>query len=197
MNTEFNYEALLNAIPMPVFIVDENLVINNINNAAEDIFNLKKARVMHDRWGSALKCVNSSDNANGCGNSAECEDCIIRHSIAECFNGFPIIQRKTSIKLNTVGFELGSELLITVNQIINSKHVLALFMIEDMNKLSLVNMTVSICMHCKKVHEGDNHWSALDEYFFQNLHIKISHCICELCLGRYYPNIAIKNSTNH
>jgi hypothetical protein len=194
---EYGYEALLNAIPMPVFIVDADLVVNNINTAAVDVFNLHKRSVLYDRWGSALNCVHSGDDPGGCGLGAECKNCNIRNSIAESFNGLPIIQRKTRIALNTVGFEAGSELLITVNQIMDSKQILALFMIEDMTKLSLVNMTVPICMHCKKLRESDNQWSNLDDYFDHNLHIKFSHCICESCLGKYYPDIATKNSTNH
>jgi len=197
MITEYSYEALLNAIPMPVFIVDEDLVVDNINPAAVDVFNLDKRSVLYDRWGNALKCVHSSDDTNGCGHGVECKNCVIRNSILESFEGFPIIQRKTSIIFNTVGFEAGSELLITVNQIMDSRHVLALLMIEDMTKLSLVNMTVPICMHCKKLRESDNHWSNLDDYFDHNMHIKFSHCICELCLGKYYPDIAMKNITNH
>jgi len=197
MVTEFSGEALLNAIPMPVFIVDEDLVVNNVNHTAMDVFNLVGSDVLSGRWGSALQCVRSGDHPSGCGYGPACKDCTIRNSVADCFAGPPVIQRKASIALKTDGFTSGCELLISVNQIMDDDHVYALFMIEDMAKLDLVNATIPSCMHCKRLREDGSQWTSLEDYLDRNLHIKLSHCICEQCLGKYYPDIAAKRLTNH
>ena len=40
MITDSSYDALLNAIPMPVFVVDGDLVITNANLDANEIINI-------------------------------------------------------------------------------------------------------------------------------------------------------------
>jgi hypothetical protein len=197
MLTAGSYEALLNAIPMPAFIVDEDLVVNNVNHAAIDVFNLDGDRVLFDRLGSALRCANAFANPAGCGSSAACEKCVMRNSVAECFAGPPIIQRKTILAFHSQEAPSGCELLITVNQIMNDNHIYALFMIEDMTKLSLSDVNIPVCMHCNKLRGDDNQWSSIENFLDGNLHIRLTHCICESCLGKYYPDIADKKYTCH
>jgi len=197
MMTEYSYEALLNAIPMPVFIVDDDLVVSHVNHAAIDIFNLNRGSVLFERWGSALQCVNCSDSPSGCGYGEDCKSCVIRNSVTDCFKGPPIIQRKTTIALKAGGTAFGCELLITVNQIMNDNRIYALFMIEDMTKLSMAHSNIPVCMHCKKLREDDNHWSNLEDFLDHNLHVKFSQCICELCLEKYYPDVAAGKLTCH
>ena len=150
MSSEFGTQILLNAIPMPAFIVDEDLVINSVNHAAIDVFNLGGNSIQNEkRWGNLLQCIHSSENTTGCGNGFECKECIIRNSVAECYKGPPIIQRKVTVALSVDGLINDCELLISANQIKNGNHKYALVMIEDMAKLSLTNETMPTCMDCK------------------------------------------------
>ena len=51
MITDSSYDALLKAIPMPVFIVDGDLVVTNTNSNANEVFDIGGSQVRYERWG--------------------------------------------------------------------------------------------------------------------------------------------------
>jgi len=190
MITDSSYDALLNAIPMPVFIVDGDLVVTNTNSNANEVFDIGGSQVRYERWGSVAQCINSYDHALGCGHSSNCKECHIRNLVAECFNGSKIVHEKINIEIRNSEGPVCHEFLATLNQIVIEGNLLALFIVENVTKLVLGKETIPICMHCKRLRDNDEHWSKIEDYLDNNLHIKFTHCICESCLFEHYPEIA-------
>jgi hypothetical protein len=192
MVTKSSYYALLNAIPMPVFIVDGDLIVTNTNHSAREVFSFAGGQARNNRWGRTAQCVNSFDNDLGCGHGEKCGQCPIRATVAQCLNGSPALHKKVIISLQSKDSVTEHELLITMNQIVMANNLYALFIVENVTRLVLGKETIPMCMHCKKVRDDDKYWSKLEDYFDHNLHVKFSHCICESCLFEHYPDIATR-----
>ena len=192
MITDSSYDALLNAIPMPVFIVDGDLVVTNTNGNANEVFDIGDSQVGHERWGGVAQCINSFDHSLGCGHGSKCHACPVRNLMADCFNGSKIVHEKINIVIRSAEGPVCHEFLVTISQIVIEGSLLALFIVENVTKLVLGKETIPICMHCKRLRDHDKQWSKIEDYLDSNLHIKFTHCICESCLFEHYPEIAPK-----
>ena len=190
MITDSSYNALLNAIPMPVFIVDGELVVTNANLNAHEVFDIGDSQVGSERWGRVAQCINSFENALGCGHGLNCNECLIRNLVADCFNGHRTVHQKINVVIKNSEGPVCHEFLATINQIVIGGNLFALFIVENVTKLVLGKETIPICMHCKRLRDNNKHWSKIEDYLDNNLHIKFSHCICESCLFEHYPEIA-------
>ena len=79
------YQTILNAIPLAVFVVDEDIRVRTLNAAAAAMFGLQESLVLNRRTGDVLHCLNAQDAPSGCGSSTSCQDCIIRNAVGESF----------------------------------------------------------------------------------------------------------------
>jgi len=77
--------ALFDGIPLPAFVVDEDVVIRDFNLAAEAFLGPEPASALFRRGGEVLHCIHAA--ANGCGRAQRCEDCVIRNSVAQAIAG--------------------------------------------------------------------------------------------------------------
>ncbi|MCX6879699.1 MAG: hypothetical protein NTW21_38735 [Verrucomicrobia bacterium] len=81
-NETRNLEAILEASPVAMFILDEATNIVRANTAAVVLSaGSGAADVLHHRPGKALGCVHSSMDPRGCGYSAQCPLCPARNGI--------------------------------------------------------------------------------------------------------------------
>lgn len=53
---------------------------------------------------------------------------------------------------------------------------------------------ISICMHCKKIHNGRDSWEQLEKYISEHSDAQFSHGICPECYSRHYHGITKKDS---
>ena len=47
-----------------------------------------------------------------------------------------------------------------------------------------------ICMHCKRIRDGDDKWTPLEVYVRARTEAEFSHGICPQCLSVHYPDVA-------
>jgi ribosomal protein L40E len=56
---------------------------------------------------------------------------------------------------------------------------------------------ISICMHCKKIHNGRDSWEQIEKYISEHTDAQFSHGVCPECYARHYnalsPGIASKD----
>ena len=77
--------AIFDTIPLPTFIVDEDVRIQDYNAAAGFLLGPEPERALHHRGGEALHCIHAE--ANGCGQSEPCKACVIRNSVSAAIRG--------------------------------------------------------------------------------------------------------------
>lgn len=186
-DAESFYRAILNAIPLPIFLVDEDIQIHELNTAATQTFGLDRNLVLKQRGGDALHCLHASETPEGCGRSSLCSDCVIRNSIVSCLSGEGIHRRRMKFKVmyGTINREL--ELLITASPI-PGESARALLIVEDITELTLLKNIIPICMHCKKVRDDQQYWQQVEGYFHRFIGVEFSHGVCPECMKQYYPD---------
>ncbi|MBA7632848.1 Adaptive-response sensory-kinase SasA [subsurface metagenome] len=76
-----NLEAIFDAVPVGMLLVDENMIVKRVNDAIRQIVGREYLQIINQRVGNALRCVNSTYNEKGCGYSPACAACPLRKAI--------------------------------------------------------------------------------------------------------------------
>ena len=89
--------TILDKIPFPIFLMDDDVRIHVYNLAAISLFDMELDRVIRMRCGNAFYCVYSMPD--GCGESEACKECVIRNSVRKSYGGSKVVREKTNIQL--------------------------------------------------------------------------------------------------
>jgi len=173
--------ALFDALPSPVFVVDQDVRIQEYNAAASDLMTAGRKSVLKRRAGEILHCVHSSEAPEGCGRAPFCKNCIIRASVTEAFQGNRIIRRRTRIELIRDANKTEIYALITASPFIFQNRPLVLLVIEDISEIAELYRIVSICSVCGKVRSDKESWIQVEAYFKKNWDVDFSHGYCPDC----------------
>ncbi len=68
----------------------------------------------------------------------------------------------------------------------NDKHISDLE--QALEKIKVLSGIIPICMHCKKIRDDKGYWNQLEKFISQHSEAQFSHCICETCEKKYYPD---------
>jgi signal transduction histidine kinase len=123
--------TILNAIPIPAFVVDDDIQIVDMNSAAARLCARDHEVVYKCRGGEVLHCLHSTDITDGCGRAPLCQQCVIRHSVTSCLQGHTVSRARMSMDFLPESGEKTRELLITSSPISTSGERLALLIVED------------------------------------------------------------------
>jgi PAS domain S-box-containing protein len=81
INEISNFKALVNSAQAGIFIMDENMVISSINNAALSLFKKVEGQILGKRFGDGFCCRGSIEDERGCGYGTSCQNCELRKAI--------------------------------------------------------------------------------------------------------------------
>lgn len=70
--------VVLDAIPSPIFVVDDDVQIMGYNLAASRMVVQEPEVVIRRRAGEILHCVHATETPAGCGRAEFCQDCPVR-----------------------------------------------------------------------------------------------------------------------
>ena len=183
------YRAILDTIPIPMFLVDEEMQIQELNSAATRTFGVDREQVLKRRGGDALHCLNAAESRNGCGHGSHCSDCIIRNSIRSCLSGQSVYRQRMKFKVaNADGFR-EMEVLVTAAPLPGQFGNYALLILEDITEVTLLKGMIPICMHCKKVRDDRQYWQQVESYFHRFIGVEFSHGVCPECMKVHYPDL--------
>lgn len=76
-----NLEAIFDAVPIGMFLVDESLSITRANDAIRQMFHRDFSQIIGRRVGDALGCSNHINSDDGCGYTPACPGCSFRKTI--------------------------------------------------------------------------------------------------------------------
>jgi diguanylate cyclase (GGDEF)-like protein len=79
-------EFLFNNLTSAIFLVDGGLKIQKINDTYKELFGTDESRSLNARCGNALGCVYAVDQKAQCGDTKECEICVLRDSLLKSFS---------------------------------------------------------------------------------------------------------------
>jgi PAS domain-containing protein len=186
---ELYYQTILNAIPLMIFVVDQDVRICALNHTAATVFGLDKATILNRRGGEVLHCLHAHDVPDGCGRAPFCQNCAIRNSVTTCLDGQSVTRRRTKAELLMAGTKKEIELLITASPMPGSYEDLVLLILEDINEISTLRDIIPICAHCKKIRDDQQYWHSVENYFNDYIGVDFSHGICPGCMKKFYSDL--------
>jgi len=178
--------SILDAMPIPVFLVDEDVRIIHSNTAAKDLIPVKGGEAEGMRAGDALLCVNSIEE--GCGLSGFCGDCVIRNSTYQAFKDTGVRRKKLRMKVKRGDDVRIVNLLVTTAPLSFEGRRMAVLMLEDISDLIQMQRLLPICSKCKKIRNDKGYWEEVDEFIGAHADVDFSHSYCPECARELYPD---------
>jgi PAS domain-containing protein len=186
MDDDF-YRIVLDAIPFPVFVVEDDMRIVDFNAAASKMLAQERELVISRRAGEALHCLHSTETPEGCGRAPFCQDCIIRNSVNESLRGRKRIHQKVRMDIIRQGESTEALFLVTTVPCDYKERKLVLVILEDISELLVLSSILPICANCKKINIDRKYWESVESYLKTHLEISFSHGLCPECVRKLYP----------
>lgn len=180
-------QAIVDAFPDPVFILDENHCVVSCNDSAFSHFSHDGERSLRQRGGDALHCLEAVNSRDGCGSGALCEGCVINNATAAALEGNRIIRANVVLDIVTGDRVEESHFLVTASPFSHDGKSYALLVLEDVSEVTQLKKILPICMSCKKIRNDEQYWDNVDSYFEKFLDLSFSHGLCPECMTRLYP----------
>lgn len=184
------YRSILDAMPIPVFIVDDDMRLVDWNRMASVVFGLEKPEAVLVRGGDALHCLHSTDSPDGCGRGPFCRSCVIRNSVGESMKGMSVVRRRTKLEFRLPGNTRQLDILVTASPIPGPVENLSLLIVEDVSEIVKLHELIPICANCKCVRQDEDYWISVESYFIDHAGADFSHGICPACRKVLYPELA-------
>jgi PAS domain-containing protein len=127
------HRVLFDAMPMPVFVVDEDVTILEYNLAAGRLLGSRKRTVIRQRGGEVLRCVNSTEVPEGCGRAPACRDCVVRQSVRAAFRGRRVIRKRAQMELVAKGKTVKVDLRVSCQPVTYGQSTFVLLILEGLN----------------------------------------------------------------
>jgi PAS domain-containing protein len=181
-------KTVLDAIPSPIFVVDDDVRIMAANEAACQMLAIKPPLMMRKRAGEALNCIHNGESIDGCGRGESCRQCIVRGSVYQAIDGHQIVRRKASIELVTAEGVSNIYLLVTAAPLEYQGEKLVVLVLEDISDLMELKAILPICANCKKIRNEDEYWESVENYFKEHLDVDFSHGLCPECARKLFPS---------
>jgi len=185
-SADLRHPEIMNAIPVPVFLVDDDVRILDLNSAASRAFQLSREAIHMRRGGAALQCLHSDDVSEGCGRGPACKGCVIRNGVRTSLSGKSTTRRRMKFDVQTDGRKTELELLISASPFPQAGHNIALLVIEDITELSKLRAIIPICAQCKRIRNEKEFWQQVEGYFHDYIGVDFSHGLCPECLQQLY-----------
>ncbi len=183
------YRSLLDAIPMPLLLVDDDLAIIDLNTAASDMMMKTKTEVLRKRGGEAMSCVHSTDSPAGCGAGPHCQDCDVRNSVRDANFGQIVQRRRSKFEVVTVNGVEARDMLITASPVQALDRQLVLLIFEDITVVTKLRSLIPMCSHCRRVRIEEEYWQSVEQYLETEYGTSVSHSLCQECLQVFYPEV--------
>lgn len=184
-------ENIFENIPVPVFVVDDDVVIYALNDSATLFGGKDRTHYYNKKGGDAFGCVNSFEKPEGCGHGSVCSDCIIRNSMKAAINNNRVVRKLHKLEMvSDSGKKSAVDLLVSSSPVADGDRTFAVLTIEDITELINLRDLIPICAGCKKVRNDKDYWQSVEEYFHKSIDAQFSHGICPECIQELYPEIA-------
>jgi len=181
--------AVVEAIPLPVLVVNADVQILYYNSAASVLLGSEPEVVIRRRAGEVLHCIHSTEALEGCGYSPFCTDCIIRDSVNQSFKGQKVSRKLQKMEMLQKKNVVEIYLLVTTAPLQYGKKPLVMVLLEDVSELRALRQLIPICSRCKKIRDDQDYWHHVEEYLRDQLDVDFTHSICPECARELYPGL--------
>lgn len=181
------FETIIDALPSPIFVVDDDVRILGYNLAAAPLLGSEPDRILRMRGGDALNCLHSTE---GCGRSEACKKCVVRNSVNKSYSGNKVVREKSEMQLVRGEKVEQIQMLVTTAPLKYKDKSYVLVVLEDITELLELRSILPICVHCKKIRDDQEYWQRLEAYLYKHLDINFSHGVCPECMKEHYSDVS-------
>ncbi|MCI5119782.1 MAG: PAS domain-containing protein [Candidatus Electrothrix sp. AUS4] len=189
MNEGEMLREVFDALPSMIFVVDQDVRIQEYNAAAEELMRSGRDTILQHRAGEILHCIHSEEDKRGCGKTTKCSDCIIRNSVTHALQGKRVVRRRTRMEIVQDNHKVEIYALVTVSPFSFGGAPHALLVIEDISEIAELYNMIFICPVCGKVQDDEKTWMRVESYFKNNWNVECSHGYCPDCFEREMEEI--------
>jgi PAS domain-containing protein len=125
--------AVFDAIPLPAFVVDADVRIQDFNTAAGELLGAEPAAALHQRGGEAFHCVNAGPH--GCGLGLRCRNCVLRKSVNRAMSGDFVRRELHQTRFRAGQATVSAAMLVTAGLLPYTETPRALLVLEDVTEL--------------------------------------------------------------
>lgn len=174
---------VVNAIPSPVFVLDDEARIRDANTAAiEYVGDISKVIEQHF-CGVVLHCANARGSDEKCGTTEFCPDCVVRN-LSTHVQANKVVRRKGKMAIIDGDKVREMHYLVTVAPFTHKESSLVLLTLEDITELVELKQIIPICAYCKKIRNDNEFWEQVEAYFQRHTGARFSHGICPDCIHK-------------
>lgn len=184
--------AVLDAMPLPVFVLDRELRILDSNDAGAKFLEGAGADQAPRRPGDMLRCLVAIASPGGCGTGDPCKSCVLRGAIvASIAQGVPVRRRGTLERLGARGPQK-LHFFVTAAEIPAAGPPLHLLVFEDVTEFAELRGLVPICASCKKIrnagadYRDQSSWEPIEGYISSRTDATFTHGLCPECRDRTF-----------
>ena len=120
-------------MPMPVFVVDEDVNILEYNAAAARLLGGRAANPEYRRGGDVLHCLHATETPEGCGCAPACAGCGLRAAVRSAFQGRAVKRQWAEMELLQEGRPAKVSLRVSCQPFTYEKNSYALLVLEGVN----------------------------------------------------------------
>lgn len=127
------HRVLFDAMPLPVFVVDEDVCIFDYNAAAARLLGKGKRLILRHRGGEVLNCIHAAETPEGCGRAPACRKCVVRKSVRAAARGRRVTRQRVQMELVRNGKTTPLDLRITCQPFNYGQSSYILLVFEGLN----------------------------------------------------------------
>lgn len=174
--------AVFDAVPSVILIVDEDVRIQDGNQAAAEFLTAEGQSFLRHRGGEALRCLHAAEASAGCGSGPRCADCVIRGSVRQAAFGGRVVRRRARLEVVRSRATIHIYALVTASPFAHQGRSLVLLVIEDISEIAEIQRMIPICSVCGEIRDEEATWTRLEVYFKKHWDVDFSHGLCPACL---------------
>jgi PAS domain-containing protein len=180
------FEQVFHAVPSPMFVVDEDVRVQQYNRAAEALVGSRGDHPEFVRAGDLLHCIHAEESPGGCGRSDSCRICVVRGAVLKAAVGGTVYRREAKVTLLSQGRPVEAEFQVTTCPFTALDKRYVLLTLEEFGEVQKLESLLPICSWCRRARTSENYWQSVERYVADRLKLGLTHCICEECLEKNF-----------
>ncbi len=128
------HRALFDAMPLPVFIVDQDVNVLECNAAAARLFKPGKPTRQQRKAGDLLHCLHTIGSPKGCGGATVCSECGLRAGVREASRGKSVKRQWAEMELMQNGKPARVSVRVSCQPFTYEKSSFVVLVLEGLNR---------------------------------------------------------------
>lgn len=182
---------LLKTMPLAVMIVNNEVRVQGINEAAQEFLCISGEEAHLQKCGDVLRCIHAR-GPKGCGGSTFCSKCVLRKSVLEALEGRHVSRNKGKFDVLVDGVVKRWILLVTASPIVYQNMRMVIVLAEDVSLITQLQGLIPICSSCHCIRDEQGEWYSLENYLKTHSEAELTHDFCPSCSEKLCTHHTLK-----